>query len=206
MPRRFMAMIIPIDPGAHPAHPIAPGGGGYWGQANDPGYGIEVNPPGFWGPNDPRPTNPIAGPGRPPGWGMANDPGYGVPLPPLGFWGPNDPRPTNPIAGPGRPPWWGMAQDPGYGIPIFLPPGGGPVDPGYSPPWAQVKPPVDPGYSPPWAQVPDLPDTLPPAQGSGGEPVPVEWKTAWSPYTGWVVIGVPTGPTPTPSAASTATP
>jgi hypothetical protein len=186
----------PNDP--RPTPPIAgPGRPPGWGMANDPGYGHPI-PPGYWGPNDPRPTNPIAGPGRPPWWGMANDPGYGFPLPPPGYWGPNDPRPTNPIAGPGRPPWWGMNQDPGYGFPIFLPPGG-PVDPGYSPPWATPTPPTDPGYSPPWAQVPDLPDTLPPAQGSGGEPVPVVWKTGWTPTTGWVVVGIPTGPVPTPS-------
>jgi hypothetical protein len=27
-----------------------------------------------------------------------------------------------------------------------------------------------------------------------------EVKTAWTPVTGWVVVAVPTGPTPTPSA------
>jgi hypothetical protein len=61
----------------------------------------------IWGPGDPRPTVPIAGPGRPPNWGMANDPGYGIevtPIPPQ-IWGPTDPRPTVPIA---EPPWgWG---------------------------------------------------------------------------------------------------
>jgi hypothetical protein len=57
-------------------------------------------PPYIWGPGDPRPTNPIAGPGRGPNWGMANDPGYGIEVgSPPGIWGPGDPRPTNPIAG-----------------------------------------------------------------------------------------------------------
>jgi hypothetical protein len=28
---------------------------------------------------------------------------------------------------------------------------------------------------------------------------PVEWHSAWSPATGWIVVGVPTVPHPTPS-------
>jgi hypothetical protein len=57
-------------------------------------------PPYIWGPTDPRPTPPVAGPGRPPWWGMAQDPGYGIEVgQPPGIWGPGDPRPTNPIAG-----------------------------------------------------------------------------------------------------------
>ena len=65
-------------------------------------------------------------------------------------------------------------------IPLSMPggpvgPGGpsGPVDPGYSPPWAQVRPPVDPGYSPPWAQVPDKPP-LPPG------PVDPDYSPPWA--------------------------
>jgi hypothetical protein len=30
----------------------------------------------------------------------------------------------------------------------------------------------------------------------------IEWKTAWSQSTGWVVIGIPQVPMPTPSAQS----
>ena len=164
----FLALITPI------------GGGNE--QPPYPSQG-----PGF-------PTNPIAGPGRPPGWGMANDPGYSppwaTPQPPYPSQGPG--FPTHPIAGPGRPPGWGMANDPGYGHPQYP---NIPSHPIYFPPG-----PIDPGYSPPWAQVPDLPPTIPPAQGAGGEPVPVEWKTGWSQQTGWVVVGIPTGPVPTPSS------
>lgn len=52
----------------------------------------------------------------------------------------------------------------------ILPPG--PVDPGYSPPWAQIRPPVDPGYSPPWAQVPP--------GGQGGGPVDPGYSPPWA--------------------------
>jgi hypothetical protein len=43
---------------------------------------------------------------------------------------------------------------------------------------------------------PELPGTLPPPDER-----PIEWKTAWTPQTGWIVVGIPTGPTPTPSGA-----
>jgi hypothetical protein len=100
----------------------------------------------------------------------------------------------------------------GVGGGPIIPPGGGggggPVDPGYSPPWAQVRPPVDPGYSPPWAQVrpPVDPGYSPPwAQVPGDRPgaivppMPVQPPTtpteptppadnsgwAWHPAFGW---------------------
>lgn len=156
----FLAMIIPVG-GSQP-------------------------PLGIWGPTDPRPTVPIAGPGRPPGWGMANDPGYGVPLPPtqpppLVIWGPGDPRPTLPIAG------W----SPGSGTwPTPTPPPGtwGPGDPRPTLPIAGWDPSTGT-----WPK-PELPPTLP-------DVGPVDWKAAWTPTTGWVVIGIPTGPVPTPSKA-----
>ena len=73
----FYAIIIPTGLlGAHPEHPIAPGG----------------PPLGIWGPTDPRPTPPIH---MPPG---SNQPPT--------IWGPTDPRPTPPIVIPpdGPPP------------------------------------------------------------------------------------------------------
>jgi hypothetical protein len=141
-------------------------------------------PPGIWGPNDPRPTPPIAGPGRPPWWGIANDPGYSPP------WArpPVDPGYSPPWAQvpPGTRPPTGPV-DPGYSPPwAQVPPGGqggGPVDPGYSPPWAQVRPPVDPGYSPPWAQVPP--------GGQGGGPVDPGYSPPWAQVPGG---GRPPGP------------
>jgi hypothetical protein len=91
---------------------------------------------GIWGPNDPRPSNPISG--------IPGLPGYEPPRPPLVIWGPNDPRPSNPIYWPGFP---------------GQPPGGG-----------------------------------------GGDREPkFEWKTGWSPETGWVVVAIPLFPVVTPS-------
>jgi hypothetical protein len=84
--------VVAIDPNLKPTHPIAPGGGGYWGQANDPGYGIPES--GY---------HPV-------------DPGYGIPE--TGYPG-NPPRPTHPIARPGDP-WWGADLKPTH--PIVLPP------------------------------------------------------------------------------------
>jgi hypothetical protein len=136
-------------------------------------------PLGIWGPSDPRPTLPIAG------W----DPGTGTfpkpqpPQPPLVIWGPGDPRPTLPIAGwdpgsgafpkPPQPPLgtWGGAGQPFPTNPIAEPPWG----------WGNKPPEI----------------TLPPETPIG----PVDWKCAWTPATGWVVIGIPTGPVPTPSKA-----
>jgi len=82
---------------------------------------------------------------------------------------------------PGMPGW---GQGPGSGQ--------NPVDPGYSPPWAQVRPPVDPGYSPPWAQVP-----------GGGTPPP-NWNPIHpshpitNPSPPYVDIGPPVEPPITP--------
>lgn len=106
---------------------------------------------------------------------------------------------------------------------------GGPVDPGYSPPWAQApgqapgQPPrpwgpifypdqglpgPQPGQPPrPWGPIfypdqglpvpPNLPPTLPDPDNR-----PIDWKAAWTPATGWVVVGIPQGNVPTPSGAA----
>lgn len=111
-------------------------------------------PPGIWGPNDPRPTPPIQ---LPPGVGSGNPPGI--------WGGGNVPMPTPPIHLPPVPP--PSVWPPGPGIdfpshPIVLPPGI---------------------------------DTIPPG--------PIDWKVAWTPDTGWVVVGVPNVPHPVPSGAPT---
>jgi hypothetical protein len=66
-----------------------------------PGGGTPQPPLDFWGPNDPRPSQPIFWPGFPhwPGWPTQ------PPQPPLVIWGPPDPRPTPPIFWPGFPHW-----------------------------------------------------------------------------------------------------
>jgi len=95
-------------------------------------------PPGIWGPTDPRPTPPIH-----------------MPQPP-GIWGPTDPRPTPPIhlppVHPGDPPLviWGP-NDPRPTPPIYLPPA--PPDVSPAPPDIAIKPPPAEGgwaYVSPW--------------------------------------------------------
>jgi hypothetical protein len=138
-------------------------------------------PLGIWGPSDPRPTNPIAG------WnpGTGNFPTPPTPQPPLVTWGPGDPRPTLPIAG------W----DPGSGA-FPKPPGQPPL--GF---WGPNDPrPSNPIAEPPWGwgNAPPLP-TLPPEVPA--LPGKIDWQYGWTPSTGWVVVGIPTFPVPTPSAA-----
>lgn len=79
---------------------------GVGGGPMPPGQGGQ--PPGIWGPTDPRPGWGLPQPpGRPPGiWGGPIDPYPGHPLPgqPPGIWGPTDPRPgVGPIIPPGPP-------------------------------------------------------------------------------------------------------
>jgi hypothetical protein len=174
----FLAMIVPVSGGGEPTHPI------YY-------------PPGIWGPTDPRPTNPIAG--------IPGLPGYTPPQPPLGIWGP----PTMP------PGFWGGGMGPGVKPqphpehPIYFPP------PGSRPPLGIWGPPtmppgfwgggMGPGVKPqphpehPIVLPPNLPPEIPPPEG-GGPAIPIDWKVGWTEQSGWIVVGVPTGPHPAPSA------
>lgn len=157
-------------------------------------------PLGIWGGgNVPMPSPPMV-PGGGGYWGQANDPGYGVPRPPLGIWGgpwqPPYPSqgpgfPTHPIA-PGGPPLgtWGGAGQPYPVPPIYFPP-----EEGSGPPLGTWGP-NDPRPTVPIALPPDMPPTMPSPDNR-----PIEWKTGWTAHTGWVVVGVPSGPAPTPSAA-----
>ena len=166
----------PVDPGYSPPW-ARPGGGPV-----DPGY----SPP--WArPQPPRPGWPVVpgwggslpGGGGFPGQGGPVDPGYSPPWarPPLGIWGPTDPRPTPPIYIPpeGSPPPLGIW---------------GPPDP--RPGWGLPGPQPHPEH--PIVLPPDLPEETP----EGGK---ITWKTAWTPVTGWVVVGIPSEGTlvPTPS-------
>jgi hypothetical protein len=83
---------------------------------------------------------------------------------------------------PGGPPlgFWGGRP------PEYVDIGGPPPQPGI---WPSPGVPTHPIVLPP-----DLPPTLPPPDDR-----PIEWKAAWTPTTGWVVVGVPQGPVPTPS-------
>jgi hypothetical protein len=150
-----------------------------------PDNSLPQPPLGIWGPTDPRPTHPIAG--YP--WPTPQPPGiWGPPDMPPGFWGGGmgpgvkpQPRPEHPIYFPpdgSKPPLgiWGPPQ---------MPPGywGGGMGPG-------VKPQPHPEH--PIVLPPDLPPETP----DGGK---IEWKTAWTPQTGWIVVGIPQEPHPTPS-------
>lgn len=137
-------------------------------------------PPQIWAPA--FPTNPIA---EPP-WGWGNRPTYPTTGP--GF-------PTNPIAEPpwgwgGRPPqrpplgFWGGSGVGDYidaGLPGPQP--GGPITI-----WGPIGDYIDAGFPAPQPPLPPIVNDR-----------PVEWKVAWTPTTGWIVVGIPTGPVPTPS-------
>ena len=171
----FLALITPLSD-ARPDNtlPRPPG-------PVDPGY----SPP--WArPQPPYPDNTLP---RPPG--VPTHPIYNpaypdntLPQPPLGIWGGgNVPMPSPPIYIPpeGSPPPLGI-----WGPPD-MPPGfwGGGMGPGVKPPPVPTHPIVLP---------PDLPEETP----EGGK---IDWKTAWTPTTGWIVIGIPAEGTlvPTPS-------
>lgn len=141
----FYALIIPMghhDPGAHPEHPIAPGG----------------PPPSVWpGPGPlPHPEHPIAGP--PPSiWPSPGHPEHPIYYPPT-VW-PEPGHPEHPIVIPKPPDPPSGSGDPEH--PINLPPEQAP--PGYK--WvlafhpkigwgwvlvpSKPEPPKPPGYNPP---------------------------------------------------------
>lgn len=114
-------------------------------------------PPGIWGPNDPRPQPPI--------------PIYpgGTPNPP-GIWGPNDPRPTPPIfIPPNVPPDMQPPTTPPPGSVTPVPPpegsGGWPVTGIVPPPYIVV---YYPGVGPVTVTPPPQPDQPQPTQQSSG--------------------------------------
>lgn len=202
MPRKgFLAYIVPVDRGAHIEHPIVL-------PPEMPG-----EPPGIWGPTDPRPTPPIViippdKPGKPPLviWGGPIDPypDHGLPGQPPGIWGPTDPRPTPPIHLPPmiwpQPPEGGppIAIDPGHPEhPIVLPPLP-PVDDAH--PEHPIVIPVPPQIWGPPGPWPTPPIVIPPDPGSPpAEERPIDWKVGWTEDTGWVVVGIPSGEHVTPS-------
>lgn len=96
---------------------------------------------------------------------------------------------------------------PGYPTHPWMPPygpahpiapggsGGAPSHPIYYPPviWDPSRPSnpiVNPGD----------PNNPAAGQGEGDRQPKIEWKSAWSPSTGWIVVGVPTGEHVTPSS------
>ena len=77
-----------------------------------------ANPPGIWGPTDPRPGNPIpiypGGTPNPPGiWGPTDPrPGWGLPEPPIGF---PEPPPGDAAKPPPDDGGWGYFPEYGWG-------------------------------------------------------------------------------------------
>ena len=176
MAQPFLALITPLSDARPdnslpmPQPPVDPGYSPPWARPQPPRPDNTLPiPPG---PVDPGYSPPWARPG-----GGPVDPGYSPPWarPPLGIWGPTDPRPTPPIYIPpegGQPPLgiWGPTDPrPGYGLPGPQPHPEHPIV---------------------------LPPDLPPETPEGGR---IEWKTAWTPQTGWVVVGIPQEPHPSPS-------
>jgi hypothetical protein len=171
----FLALITPLSSGGEPTHPIY-----------NPPYPSQG--PGF-------PTNPIAPGGPPLGfWGGTAPPWVSHPIapggPPPQIW-PSPGVPTHPIYNPPYP-----SQGPGFPTHPIAPGGPGLGFWGGTPPnYVDIG---GPGPQPrpehPIVLPPDLPPTLPPPDSR-----PVEWKVLWSPSSGWVVVGRPQGPMPTPS-------
>lgn len=114
-------------------------------------------------------------------------------------------HPEHPIAPGGSPPY---PAHPGPILPPDRPPGiwGGSNEPFPTPPI--VIPPDKPNLPPLliWGggnqPFPTPPIQLPgqPAPPEGGAPVKlVEWRTAWTQNTGWIVVGIPQVPHPAPA-------
>lgn len=176
----FLAMITPLGGGdpPRPDNTLPQPPLGIWG-GRPPNY-VDIGGPG----PQPTPTPPIyyPPPGQLPGTpppGYPTHPIYNPPYPdqglpgqPPGIWGGRPPWVDNTLPGP----------QPTPTPPIYLPP----------------EPPLGTwgGRPPEWVDN-TLPE-LPPSTG-GDNQRPIEWKAGWSPATGWVVVGIPTGPTVTPS-------
>ena len=190
MPKSFLAMITPIDEGAHPEHPIAPGG----------------PPPSIW-PSPGRPAHPIVlpptEPGKPPVviWPSPGHPEHPIVLPPTDLPPqPVPPYPAHPIVLP--PMIW--PEPPEGGPPVAIWPGR-PAHPIVLPP----IPPVD-GAHPEHPIVIPLPPEIWPSPGRPAHPIvippdppnperPIDWVVGWTEELGWVVVGVPNVPHPAPS-------
>lgn len=92
-PQFVTGWFLPVDPGAHPEHPIAPGGPVGPSGPVDPGYGI---------PGPPYPDKPGIWPG--------GHPEHPIVIPPLvGIW-PSPGHPAHPI----------VLPDPPVGGPIYI--------------------------------------------------------------------------------------
>lgn len=97
--------FLPVDPGAHPEHPIAPGGPQTPGGPVDPSYGKPIPPDMIWGGGKPD-------------------------FPPGGEKPPSDAHPEHPIVIPPLVGIWPSPEHPAHPIvlpPEELPPNSGPI-------------------------------------------------------------------------------
>ena len=191
-PTVYNAMIMVLSsssapPRPHPGPTPPPGGGG------QPPYPDHTLPGDL-----PRPEHPIWYPLPP---GAPVDPEYGIPedgpYPDQGLPG-DQPHPDHTLPGDQPHPDQGLPGSqprPDQGLPgpqphpehpIVLPPDSGGWEPVFI--WG----PGDPRPTVPIV----IPEPIPP---EGNRPA-IEFKPIWTPVTGWVVIGIPTGPHPVPSA------
>jgi hypothetical protein len=82
-------------------------------------------------------------------------------------------------------------------MPPIAPGGGGGSPPGTGAPEQPPGISGGAGSLPPSVMPPIyIPPGMPPVEQPEG---PIDWKTAWTPQTGWIVVGVPQVPVPTPS-------
>jgi hypothetical protein len=186
--KKILAYIVPIDPDAHPEHPIV--------RPPEGGTGD-----GIWGPTDPFPTNPIVIPPDAIAPGVPTHPIYlpvypahPIVIPPNAI-GPG--VPTHPIVLPPYRPEHPIIIPPDSvspGVPahpIVLP--GVPTHPIVLPPGIWPEPPE--GQAP----HPEHPIVIPP-------PVPdapsLEVYTVWTEEEGWMLLINPQRPHPTPSGGT----
>jgi hypothetical protein len=166
---------------------LPPGGGGTPLPPWYPGHPEHPIPPTVW------PNPPGQGPGNPPGFWGGSAPWPGYPMPPMAPGGP-PPYPSHPIP----PTVW--PNPPGGGAP---PSAGGPPPHVEHPipPTVWPNPPQPLPPNPPWW--PGHPEHPIPPVVWPDPPAPagtlIEWKSAWSPTTGWIVVGVPNVPHPAPA-------
>jgi hypothetical protein len=201
MSRSYVAIITLLhETGLRPTHPIAPGGGGWWGQANDPGYGIDIPvDPGYGIPvgGVPHPSHPIYWPP-----GTRPHPSHPIWRPDLGIWGGPwlppyvdaglPPFPTHlPVVPPGgvwpTPPSPPLGTWGGAGEPFPTPPIAGP---GRPPNWGMAN---DPGYGIEEGGKPAGPGGVP-IQLPGQDPSGGGWVYAYVPGYGWMWIRVSGAP------------
>jgi hypothetical protein len=173
MAEAFFALIKPLARPGEPAHPIAPGGEPpeIWPSPGHPEHPIVIIPPDSIAPG--VPAHPIYIPVYPM---------HPIVIPP-GWLGGG--KPEHPI----------VLPPPLPEHPIVIPPDA--VAPGVPAHPIVIPPPLLGMWGGANEPFPTPPIFLPP-MAPGERPKLIEWVIGWSEDTGWVVVGVPNVPVPTP--------